>query len=270
MSSANGTVVKGSGPEVYLIDAGQRRWIPDPYTLSYYGGWGAVQNISDADLNTLPLGPRLPSRIPITDGTVVKGSGPKVYVLKVGQRDWIPDPETLQQYGGWNAVISMSDQDLNALPEGLAIPSVHTIPIVSADQEDTVGWGFHMQTSIKYVKATGLLDAVTHTWATNDFVGFHGVVFAWLLDGNGLIVGETDSHTFGVDGRDVPFTQNNRLDHWTYHFDPAVPVSQTVRIQIVQMHSSGDISSLLHKVGEVLGTAKDEACRLIPVLPLCK
>jgi len=54
-------------------------------------------------------------KISITDGTVVKGSGPKIYVLKASQREWMTDPETLQQHEWCNIVISLSDENLSAI-----------------------------------------------------------------------------------------------------------------------------------------------------------
>ena len=61
-SRQDGALVTGSGPEVYIIQAGQRRWIPNPETFNALGlNWNAIQRISDADLNAIPLGQPLPS-----------------------------------------------------------------------------------------------------------------------------------------------------------------------------------------------------------------
>jgi serralysin len=61
------------------------------------------------------------------DGTPIKGSGPKVYYLYQGIRHWIPDPETLDaNYGGWSAVSTLSDAQLDLWPEADPVPSVLT------------------------------------------------------------------------------------------------------------------------------------------------
>src|SRR5690349_12722738 len=62
MALTNGMVVKSnSGPKVYLIENGKKRWIPDPPTLMTLGGWEAVQIVDDAALNAMPDGDIYPS-----------------------------------------------------------------------------------------------------------------------------------------------------------------------------------------------------------------
>jgi hypothetical protein len=119
---ADGTMIQSPPmPEVDLVQKGLRRWIPDPETMACMGlNWSAVQKISVPDWVATPSGLPLPSR---KDGSVLIGSGPKVYVVKGCQRHWIPDPLTLVQFGGWTVVKTVHDEDLNAIPEGAAIQS---------------------------------------------------------------------------------------------------------------------------------------------------
>ena len=104
----------------------QRRWIPDPTTLETIlpGGWGDVQTFPDNDVNDIPEGAPILSIL--ADGAVLLGaSGGKVYVMRGGQRHWIPDPQTLDQnFGGWPAVGIIRDDKLQAIPEGSQEPSV--------------------------------------------------------------------------------------------------------------------------------------------------
>src|SRR5437773_9897596 len=124
MPLPDGLLVKSnSNPRVYVIETGQRHWIPDPYTLEFYGGWPAVNIVSESDLNAIPEGARKPSRVPRTDGVLLKGTGPKVYVMDQGQKRWVPDPPTLVTLGGWSKVINIADQDLNTIPDGAPYPS---------------------------------------------------------------------------------------------------------------------------------------------------
>ena len=53
-----GVLVKGSGPEVYLItDEGTRRWIPDETTFVSMGySWSAIATVNDLELEQYPLG----------------------------------------------------------------------------------------------------------------------------------------------------------------------------------------------------------------------
>jgi len=118
----DGTLLKASGPEIDRMEAGRRRWIPDPPTFNCMGlNWNAVQTISDSEWNLTPKGTPYPSR---ADGTLLQGSGPQVYVMTSCQRHWIPDPDTFNALGyNWNAIQHIADADLTAIPEGAPLPS---------------------------------------------------------------------------------------------------------------------------------------------------
>lgn len=57
LAIADGTLVKGSNDRVYIIEAGQRRWITSAgvFEASNYN-WNSIQTISDEVLNSIPLG----------------------------------------------------------------------------------------------------------------------------------------------------------------------------------------------------------------------
>ena len=57
----NGSLVKGSGPEVYVMEGGVKRHIPDLATFAAMGFlWGNLNNIPDSVLNSIPTGEPLP------------------------------------------------------------------------------------------------------------------------------------------------------------------------------------------------------------------
>jgi hypothetical protein len=61
-SQADGALLKGSGPQVYVMASCLRRWIPDPDTFNSLGyNWNVVQQVSDADLTAIVEGEQLPS-----------------------------------------------------------------------------------------------------------------------------------------------------------------------------------------------------------------
>src|SRR5437870_1186984 len=61
-SRADGTLLQGSGPQVYVVMGCQRHFIPDPETFTAYKyNWSAIQHVSDADLTAIPQGAQLPS-----------------------------------------------------------------------------------------------------------------------------------------------------------------------------------------------------------------
>ena len=59
------------------------------------------------------------------NGTLVRGSNGKVYVLLVDYRYHIPNPETFAALGyRWDKILSLPDYEVNAIPEGPPFPSV--------------------------------------------------------------------------------------------------------------------------------------------------
>jgi len=117
LGADEGLLVKGSDDAVYLIEAGERRWITDAQTFECRGlDWNAIQTISDAQLNSISRGQDFPSR---TNGTLLKGSGPAVFIMQDCQRRWITSPEIFNSLGlDWAAIQTISDRDLEAIPRG--------------------------------------------------------------------------------------------------------------------------------------------------------
>ncbi|HME05945.1 MAG TPA: hypothetical protein VKG25_02805, partial [Bryobacteraceae bacterium] len=59
------------------------------------------------------------------NGTVLKGSADKVYVVLNNYRFWIPDHATFNAMGyKWENIIQYPDNVVNAIPEGTPFPSV--------------------------------------------------------------------------------------------------------------------------------------------------
>jgi hypothetical protein len=59
------------------------------------------------------------------DGTLVKGSSEKAYVVLNKHRHWIPDSVTFEAMGyKGKAILWLSDAELSAIPEGTPFPSV--------------------------------------------------------------------------------------------------------------------------------------------------
>ena len=57
VSYPGGTLLKASGPEVYMIQGHERRGIPDPATFNYMGlDSGAIQTIADSIWHAIPAG----------------------------------------------------------------------------------------------------------------------------------------------------------------------------------------------------------------------
>lgn len=57
-SLRNGVLIKGSRPEVYVIQGGQKCWIPNPATFEAKGyDWNRIRLIPDWALERIPRGP---------------------------------------------------------------------------------------------------------------------------------------------------------------------------------------------------------------------
>ena len=64
-SRVDGTLLQGSGPQIYVMAGCQRRYIPDPETFNALGySWSAVVHVSDADLNAIAQGKQIPHQEP--------------------------------------------------------------------------------------------------------------------------------------------------------------------------------------------------------------
>jgi hypothetical protein len=89
-------------------------------------GTAASARNSQAALLEVPLGWMIPSAVAQTplpaDGTLVKGTGPNLYLMEKGQRHLIPDQKTRDAAGLRNAqVVVVTDQLLSSIPEGEAV-----------------------------------------------------------------------------------------------------------------------------------------------------
>ena len=127
----NGTLVKGSSENAYVVLNNYRHWIPDNVTFEAMGyTWKTILRLSDNEVNTIPERAPFPSVAPLSGplkyptGTLVKGSSARVYVALNNYRYWIPDQATLNALGySWDKILWLSDAEVSAMPEGTPFPS---------------------------------------------------------------------------------------------------------------------------------------------------
>ncbi|MCW5318403.1 hypothetical protein GTQ43_33185 [Nostoc sp. KVJ3] len=115
----DGTLVRGyhSDP-IYIMEAGQRRWIPDFETLACLHGLNQNPDIPIDDLNHIPRGPHLPSR---KNGALLKLiDSDDIYIMKDCQRRFIANNlENLDQKLHRDAIQSVYEVDLKDIPKAL-------------------------------------------------------------------------------------------------------------------------------------------------------
>jgi len=118
----DGTLVKGSGPEVYLIESGKRRHITSPNLFSSRGyKWKDIITVSDEELINHPLG----EAMLLVDGSLITGPSPEIYLIENQKKHWIKNVDVFLELGfKWKNVIKLSAQEINQYALGMAIGSV--------------------------------------------------------------------------------------------------------------------------------------------------
>ncbi len=113
----NGLVVKGSGPEIYVLENDRLRWISSMDAFEHRGlTWGDVHIVEDAFLAKFEIGN------PVHVLLKCEGS-PHIYRLEGGEKRWIRDIDTLLAEGHvWEDVRPVDCAYLRGLPDGAPIP----------------------------------------------------------------------------------------------------------------------------------------------------
>jgi hypothetical protein len=192
--------------------------------------------------------------MPHPEATLVKGSGPNVYVIEVGQRHRIPDPTTFVGRGyRWDDVITLSDRELKAIPLGAPLPP---LLVPCAEKRDSLGNEHFMATGALLLPDVGQLVAVTQAWTWNFWAGFTGGVLALLVDEAGAAIGETSMQTFYVAGL-AAAGPSARTDYWRVGISPTL-AAQTRAMAIVHKTAPEDrCEEILKRVEQAARAAVD-------------
>ena len=113
----DGLVLKGSGPEIYVLEDNKLRWISSLKAFEFFGyRWEQVHIVDDSFLKQFEKGR------PIHVLLKCEGS-PHIYALENGQKHWIKDIPTFEAQGYvWEDVNFVSCDYLRNLPDGPPIP----------------------------------------------------------------------------------------------------------------------------------------------------
>lgn len=117
----DGALIRAAGDEkVYLVEGGLRRWITDSATFVAKGyDWNSVAVISDMELGIYGEGKDITGYAAMREGSLVKGSAFRVYLIEGGKRRWVRDERTFASLGyEWGDIVSISDQELLRYSEG--------------------------------------------------------------------------------------------------------------------------------------------------------
>jgi hypothetical protein len=220
----NGQLLRANNAaEVWLIENDQKRWIPDASTLTSNWSWEQVRIVAANIVDPIPRGPDVPSVINqvFADGTLLRVNGQDaIYVMLGGQRRWIPDLATFQAGGyNMNAVRTISDPEMNAIPLGPPIPKV--VGVISVETGTVEMGANHYVRTFGTLDRNGTLNVTTITGSRTLFGGWTHGYNVLIADGQGRTIAQSGPRTTGVDGRAIP-GGGERTVPWNFDFGPNV------------------------------------------------
>jgi hypothetical protein len=192
---------------------------------------------------------------------------------RVAQLESGGDDSPVASPGNGDSVASEGNGEQPAAAAAVEAPELESFPYLEADAykempDGIVGVGHHMYTHAMLMP-DGTLVANTNTYCTNDQFGFTGGVQVLLTDSNGIMVGTTGIHSFGVDGRWIWWNPHNRVDQWTEYF-PADVTQSAQGLNIVHMRTPRNrLLEIANEIIAAVGTIfeyYDRACDLYPDL----
>jgi hypothetical protein len=113
----DGLVLKGSGPEIYVLEDNKLRWISSLEAFEFFHyRWEQVHMVEDRFLEQFEKGRPIHVLLKCKDS-------PHIYALENGQKRWIKDIPTFEAVGYvWKDVKFVSCSYLRSLPDGPSIP----------------------------------------------------------------------------------------------------------------------------------------------------
>ncbi len=132
---SDGTLIKGSGPEIYVLENGLKRWITTEKIFEGYEyNWNKIQTLSDQDVAQYPTGRKLDYSYNIPEGMLMRedatqgGDGKKVYLVKQGQRRWIETEQDFVNLGlSWEAIMDISPKKMKTIYEGKSLKQLSSV-----------------------------------------------------------------------------------------------------------------------------------------------
>lgn len=125
---SNGTLVTSpSTKSVFLLENGKKRPIVNAAIFEARGyKWENIITIQDSELNLYSTGDPVNTYL---DGTLLKASDGKIYIIADGKKSYITGPDVFIGLSyNWSDVISVSDAQINLYSNGNDISSTSTHP----------------------------------------------------------------------------------------------------------------------------------------------
>lgn len=201
------------------------------------------------------------------DGTLLKSSDqPAVWLIKNGQRDWIPSPDVFNTDGfSWAAILVVSDAEIAAIPQGPDVP-LYTTWLTPGPQDPTLpgpvlptveyggldykrwrsnGGGRTIYGRAQYVTQTGLISGETVTVNAVMFTGYHSGTSALITNANNIVIYSSPLFRVGVNpqGFGPPQVSTNA---WSYTV-PLDLADQAAGFAITLSDSPDNLQQILNK-----------------------
>jgi hypothetical protein len=122
--TTDGSLLKGSGNAIYVMKGGLKRHVPSGATFEAMGyRWSNVNVVANSVLASIPTGN--PLLDVLATGNLLRGSGSAVYVMESGRKRHVAGTSVMSACGyGWDAVYSVSNSRLSAIPTGTPLNGV--------------------------------------------------------------------------------------------------------------------------------------------------
>lgn len=120
----DGTLLQGKGAQVYVLDAGRKRPIPETDFSALGYQRAGIFKLSDAEIKKIPDGPPMTLAANYPEGTVFRNrlSRQKIYLLQGGKKRYIPSPDILKSLGYRSEdVVAMPYARFRKISEGAII-----------------------------------------------------------------------------------------------------------------------------------------------------
>lgn len=117
---AEGTLLKASGPVIYLIHAGKRQGITSPTVLACFGNSSKVTRITDNEFSSMLThyqeGPKAGCPYSLPNGSKLLAPNGTVFVVLNGHSYGVPSEAVLNQcFGGWSGVRTTNQVEIDTM-----------------------------------------------------------------------------------------------------------------------------------------------------------
>ena len=122
-TQSSGSLLKSvESPKVYLVENNKKRWVTDINAFVSNGyKWENIVLVLQSELEVFENGEDIYAvNLNLKqDGSLIRGSGHKVYLIENGNKKWITTEKIFISFGyDWNNIILVSNEELSLYPDG--------------------------------------------------------------------------------------------------------------------------------------------------------